>query len=453
MTGSQWFFRHVVYRAALTITGQSSLYARRSLLEQQQFWSVERLNRYRDTRLREILSLACSRVPFYEKLPLGICSADIRDASRSELHDLLSQFPVVSKRALRRGTDAFRPNDVHGRILRKTTGGSTGEPVTVFKNAGAVAQERAAMWLAYGWFDVEVGNRCMRFWGTPHSRRRKWGARLADLAMNRRRASSFAFSEVDLEEYWKTLKRFAPHYLHGYASMLVQMAEFGEENHLSPPAGLKAVVATAEVLSESDKSRLEKVFAAPVQIEYGCGEVGPIAYSCEQEGLHHLATNVHIEIVDDSGVPSTSGSLLITDLHNTAMPLIRYEVGDLASWGGTCSCGRTLPLLEGVHGRAYDIVIAPTGERFHGEFFMYLFEDIERKGGSIDQFQVVQTSQAELTVRVVSTTSHWSEQEHLISKKFARSLPAFSITIERVTSIDRLPSGKMQVVSNQAFGE
>jgi hypothetical protein len=65
------------------------------------------MHRYRDTRLREILSLACSRVPFYEELSLGICSDDIRDASPSELHGLLSQFPVVSKRALRRGNGRF----------------------------------------------------------------------------------------------------------------------------------------------------------------------------------------------------------------------------------------------------------------------------------------------------------------------------------------------------------
>lgn len=449
MKAPRWIFEHVVYRGALATTGQYSLYDRKASLEEQQFWTGDRLGEYRNMRLREVLGTALRDVPFYRDLSSQIGSVHLDGESLADPLQLLGRFPIVSKQTLRGSSNELRTEPFLGRTLSKTTGGSTGEPVTILKNAGAMAQERAAMWLAYGWFGVEIGDRCMRFWGVPRGSARRWTSRLGDIAMNRRRASSFSFSDKDLGEYWKTLRRFSPHYLHGYASMLVQMAVYGEKEGFGPPsADLKSIVATAEVLSDVDKSRLERVFGAPVQIEYGCGEVGPIAYSCEQGGLHQLQTNVHVEIVDDFGKPAKSGRLVITDLHNTAMPLIRYDVGDLGSWGADCTCEKGFPLLEGVHGRAYDIVTSPDGSRFHGEFFMYMFEDIEREGGSVDQFQVAQTATSELTVRIVTSSQDWGAQKRLVVDKFSERLPGFSVGVEKVEKIDRLPSGKMQVVSS-----
>lgn len=449
MRARQWLFKHIVYRAALRATGQSTLYSRKAFLEEQQFWSQQRLVDYRDDRLRQILCVALEQVPYYQGLSLRVTPDELKNASTKDLPALLETFPIISKQTLRKHSHELRAVPRPDRIHSKTTGGSTGEPVTVLKDAEAVAQERAAMWLAYGWFGTEIGDRCMRFWGVPQSNRRKWFARLGDFAMNRRRASSFAFSEEDLARYWKTLGEFSPQYLHGYASMLVQVASFGEQRQLPPPSPhLKSIVATAEVLSDSDKAKLQRVFDAPVQIEYGCGEVGPIAYTCEEDSLHQLVQNIHVEILDSSDQPARSGRLVITDLHNVAMPLVRYDLGDLGSWGVSCSCGRGLPLLQGVHGRAYDIVVAPNGERFHGEFFMYLFEDVEREGGSIDQFQVEQTSRGELTIRMASSDADWERQKRLVMRKFQQRLPMFSLTIHQVERIDRLPSGKMQVVSS-----
>lgn len=448
MTVPQQYFHRLVYRAALATSGQTSLYRRKALLEDQQHWSRDRLSSYRDRQLRGVLSTALQHVPFYQQSHLVRAAPEVATASGSQLREMLGGFPIIRKQTLREHGDVMASTSCSDRTLSKTTGGSTGEPVTILKNAPAVAQERAAMWLGYSWFGVGIGDRCMRFWGVPQRRRQKWLARLGDLAMNRVRASSFAFSDEDLRSYWQQLRTFSPHYLHGYASMLVQLADYAEREGVRLPSKvLKSVVATAEVLAPSDQARLEEVFGAPVQVEYGCGEVGPIAYTCEKGQLHQILTNVHVEILDDNERPASDGRLVITDLHNTAMPLIRYEVGDIGGWGTDCSCGRGFPVLDSIHGRAYDIVIAPDGSRYHGEFFMYLFEDLEREGAAIDQFQVLQTADDALTVRVVAHDVDWVTQERLLTACFAHRLPMFSVTIQRVGKIERLPSGKMQVVS------
>lgn len=449
MRPSAWITRNLVYPAALVATGQTELHRRLEILTRQQWQGPEQLHGYRTARMRHLLSRALRDVPFYRKCHPDLTSRDIHLMPSDEVWQLHRSFPVVSKRMIQRDPDAFRAQRTVGRVGSKTTGGSTGEPVTISKPASALAQERAAMWLAYDWFHVHIGDRCLRFWGVPQNRRRRALARMADMAMNRTTLSAFAFQEEDLRRYWDELRRLRPDYIHGYVSLIDEFARIGIEEELCgdvPP--VTSVILTAEAVSDPQRRRIELAFGAPTQIEYGCGEVGPIAHECPSGGLHVMAPNVEVEILSDSGKPSPQGRVVVTDLHNLAMPLIRYDLGDYAGWGSSCSCGRGLPVLEHVYGRAYHTIQDARGTRFHGEYFMYLFEDLQSAGSSVAQFQVAQRSASRLRVRIVCPEGRWSEERERIERKLFRALPQFDVTIERASSIDRLPSGKMQVIDN-----
>ena len=176
---------------------------------------------------------------------------------------------------------------------------------------------------AYG---VEPGDRAARFWGSGGSTRRRLRSRLADLAMNRVLISAFDFNEDSMLRAWQRLSDYRPVYLYGYASMLREFARCGLRHGLERSLpGLTAAISTSEPLYDEDRELMAGAFGAPVYNEYGCGEVGPIAYDCSFGRLHVAESNLWCEVARSDGSISDygSGELLVTDLHNVRMPLIQ----------------------------------------------------------------------------------------------------------------------------------
>jgi phenylacetate-CoA ligase len=212
------------------------------------------------------------------------------------------------------------------------------------------------------------------------------------------------------------------------------------------------VITTAEVLTDAQRMAITEGFGVPVQNEYGCGEVGPIAYQCPEGSLHLLPTNQLVEIVRPDGEPAgmgETGAVLITDLTNHAMPLIRYRVGDNAAFGGPCPCGRPFPTILQVFGREYDFVEAADGRRYHGEFFMYVFEDLRQRAPELAKFRVIQISLNHLLVKIVSPTEPTADSVKKVQEEFSRRLPDFRVDVELVEQLTRMPSGKMRIVENR----
>src|SRR5207249_28486 len=160
----------------------------------------------------------------------------------------------------------------------------------------------------------------------------------------------------------------------------------------------------SEVLSAHDRRLIESTFATKVFNEYGSGELGSIAHECEEGSLHISAENMIVEVLDGDR-PCQSGEvgeLVVTELNNYATPLIRYRTGDFAALSrAQCKCGRTLPFIENLFGRAYDTIRNREGKLFHGEFMMYIFEEAQRRNLGINAFQVTQLDLVSFDIKVV----------------------------------------------------
>lgn len=436
----------LVYPTALRFVGEQNLSARMNELAELERASSRELALYQGRRLAAMLTHAASTVPYYRSRWNSALTFDGTNAM-----DQLQQLPFVTKTDLQSGLGALLSTAFSGRVSRKITGGSTGQAVTVIKDRTATAAERAAMWLGYGWFGVVIGDRVARFWGAPTATKRKWITRLADFAMHRIRFSAFAFTETDLERYWRTCLRFRPEYFHGYVSMLEAFAAFvSSRGYDGTQLRLKSIIATSEVLSQPQRQLIERTFGAPIQIEYGCGEAGPIAYECEHGSLHLMTADLVVEFLSDTGTPVAPGELgeiVITDLNNRAMPLIRYRLGDFGVAGAPCACGRSFPVLERIVGRAYDFVQDLMGRRYHGEFFMYIFEDLRAAGHQISGFQVIQDSPGKVHVLLVPSRSN-TDVVGATRSLLAARLPDMQSDVATTASISRARSGKMQVIRN-----
>jgi len=440
-------YRWVVYPLALFLRGEHGAFEIRETLEELQWASRDELERHQRSKLVDLLRHAGEHVPWYrERIDAG--------APEEELLEAFASLPPLTKRHVQRSRGQLIADEPPARSTDKTTGGSTWEPVTIKKNPGAIAHERAATWMAYEWYGVRLGDRGARFWGfqtSPGGGRAK--QRLTALVTNRIRLSAFRFDDRDLAEYWEKCLRFEPKYFYGYVSMLTEFARYLRRNgHDGSDLGLTAIISTAEMLAEPQRELLRDTFAAPVQNEYGCGEVGPIAYECPNRSLHVMSDNVLVEVIREDGQPADvgeTGRVYLTDLNNRAMPLIRYRVGDSAVVGESCGCGRSFPVLERVWGREDDFVEDVGGKRYHGEYFIHLLERLPDLDQKLGRVRVVQESRSELVIELESVRDLSDRERRWVIDELENDLEGVNVAIREVEEIPRLDSGKTRVIDNR----
>jgi phenylacetate-coenzyme A ligase PaaK-like adenylate-forming protein len=437
MSFDRVFFKYAIYLPTVWVRGEA-LGRYLEEFEHTQWASAASLRDLQERKLNRLIDWACMHVPFYrERIDRG------RLPKRLTLDDL-SALPTLSKADLRDRASALVV-DCHERTTIKTTGGSTGQAVTVTKSRTATAQELAAMWRGWRWAGINIGDRQARFWGVPRVAQARLRAKLVDFVSHRRRYSAFNVGESDMMRYTESLNAFQPDYVYGYVSMLAVYGAYLEKSgsrRFSP----KAVIATAEVLTAPDRAVITRGFGCPVFEEYGCGELGNIAHQCDKGGLHLSAENLAVELVGAAnGEP---GEVVVTELNNLAMPLIRYRLNDYAApTNEPCPCGRTLPRIRAVFGRAYDLVYNREGRMFQGEFFMYIFEDAKQRSLGIDQFQVVQRDFDHFTIRVRPGQDYSAETEAFVRQRIQDGYgPYAQVEFQRVDAIEREASGKLRLI-------
>src|SRR5262249_16951702 len=251
--------------------------------------------------------------------------------------------------------------------------GSTGTPVSFFLSHDRRRSRGAATLRHNRWAGWDIGDRVAGLWGAPlDAPRRDWRARLRrTLPREPLWLDTATVTEAPLPAFHEELKRYRPRVLQAYARSILLFAQFLEQRGLRPHRPY-SIVTSAEVLETAERALVERVFGCPIFNRYGCREVSVIASECEaHQGLHVMAEGLLVEIVKGNrpAKPGEMGSILVTDLLNHAMPLIRYRIGDVGSWEeGICPCGRALPRLRSVEGRVTDFLVGSDGRLVSGVF-------------------------------------------------------------------------------------
>ncbi|HEY3366929.1 MAG TPA: hypothetical protein VGK74_17905 [Symbiobacteriaceae bacterium] len=368
----------------------------------------------------------------------------------------LQKLPILTKADIRSHREALVAlNMPMKHMVPGRTGGSTGEPLQFYHDGAALSAVRAAKYRALGWWGIELGDPEVMIWGSPIDIKRAdtihgIGTRL----LNRRILPAFRLSEESMLTYARMLANWRPKLIYGYASSLTLMGRFLMQNNSTfgdwHPA---LVVSTTEVLTPQNRELIQQAFRSPVADEYGSREAGILAFQCPHGSMHIAAENLIIETVR-GGKPCAQGELgelVVTDLNNKAMPLIRYAIGDVGVLGTrACSCGRNLPVLESLGGRVNDIVVTPDGTLLTGSFFPHFFKDY----AFVRQFQVRQPVLNRLEV-LLTTYSEPSEAElaqvRVALQRFVTSEMAISFKL--VDDIPLTPAGKLRHVLSDVSAE
>ncbi len=397
-------------------------------------WQLDKLN--------AVIANARTITSYYRHLPAGPLK------SLGQIREL----PTLTKAELRQHRSEMISHAGARSGVTKTTGRSTGAPVTVLKTRHAISIELAATWRGMSSAGVCAGDEQAPFWGVPSECAARTKATPVDVAPKRFRCSAFPFADADLRQFHRAIFHRQPTYCYGYVSMLRALCHYIISSDLARPSSLNAVVTSAEPMTQIDRRNLQLRLNTTLLNKYGCGELGTIAHECEHHSLHENQDTHLFKILDDQGTPVRTGKpghIVITDLFNYATPLIRYHIADPSSHRTeNCPCGRGLPVLDEVAGREYDILINKSGDRFHGEFFLYIFEELTRLGLPISAFRITQTDIDDLTLEIAADSKSITQQaiEYILWPLRSSFSNSINLNTTAVKYIPREQSRKLRIV-------
>ncbi len=422
-----------LFRRALYPAYESGLRRRKTLAylreyERDQWRSADELHALQWDKLQRLVAHCWQQVPFYREW-WGSAGVGAADDIRSR--EDYARLPLLTKPVIREHFESMIAPEYRDAMYFKSTGGSTGEPMRFGYTRESYERRVAVMFRGYGWSGAHLGQRTAYLWGAPVAAPagfRLFKDRLYHAAFNRRMLNAFDMSEQRMAEYADAIDRFKPETIVSYVGPLVELAHWVERNGrtIHHP---QRVLGAAEALHAHQRELLQRVFGAPAYDTYGCREVMLIAAECEaHDGLHINIDHLHVEFHDETAAVRGSGpaELVITDLHNYGMPLMRYLNGDLGTPGGsTCACGRHLPKLAKVDGRKLDALRTADGRVLPGEYFVHTLMNFT----SIRHYQVVQRSLDSLIVRLVKNEGFDGAAEASIRDEI-RKLVGDSVAIE-----------------------
>lgn len=327
-------------------------------------------------RLAELLDHCWQRAPFYRRRfeAVGLRREDLATG-----REALERLPPLTKAELREhGRELLTAPPE--RLQAASTSGSTGAPLRIWQDARFAGWSRALQRRAFLWHGVDYYEPRVFLLGTPKGGGALLRQRLEDLLIGRRLLSFHGLDAAGYEALLETIERFRPAYVTAYPSVLHDLCRYATARHRDlRQCGVRLLHCQSEMLLDHHRHSFREVFGEiPVLNEYGCVEVGAMAYSCPAGTLHVCPEQSVFEVVGDDGRPLPHhhvGRILLTPLEARGMPLLRYELGDVGSLAAAvCACGRMpgCDVLERLEGRLFEQIVGAGGERFNAGIVHFL---------------------------------------------------------------------------------
>lgn len=367
-------------------------------MESTQWLSGEALRKQQDRQLSTLLDHARRHCPFYrERLP--------NDLARWH------EIPLLTRADLQTQADAIRASvypRAHGKTFDIATGGSTAEPVTVRRTALTQIFWQAATLRDHLWQrrDPSATMAIIRQFpqAVDETKPGRWGGVL------RSGPAWHLPISTDVETQLPWLQKVDPHILLTYPANLDALLTYIHHEGVNL-ARLREVRTVSGPVNAALRERCKQVLGVPLTDLYSAQEVGVIALQCPDSGLlHEHSEHLLVEVLDEQGQPCREGEVgqvVVTDLHNFAMPLIRYALRDWAEVGPACSCGRGLPTLRRVVGRIRNMAMSPEGKPF---WPVLDTKKILNAVPHLRQYQCEQTAENAITARLVCAPAPSPEQ-------------------------------------------
>jgi len=424
-------------------------------------WPREHIERERTDALRRIVRLACEKSPWHRER-LG--AVDVESLTAADL----SSLPVMTKDDLMAHWDAIVTDrrltlDLVNHHLEAISSDTyLFDAYHAVASGGSSGRRGVFVW---DWDAWAIGFAAVVRWGIrfdmsnpaatpgplvvasvaaegPTHMSSTWGATFSSPAT----AAVHSFPvTMPISQIVAGLNDLQPFRLVGYSSVLFELAHEALRGSLRiRPA---TVVAGAEPLLPAMRSAMERAWGAPVGNAWGTSEGGPTGVSCFGGAGMHLSDDLLvIEPVGDDGRPvgagETSAKIYLTNLFNTALPLIRYEITDeVTVLAEPCPCGSAFARVADVQGRLDDVFRYAGGIAIHPHVFR---SPLSREPGLIE-YQVRQTPRgATIAIRTADEVNVEALRAAIAAHVARAGLRDPDIAVVRVAAIERTAIGKLK---------
>lgn len=403
--------------------------------------SLDEASGWQSDRLREVLRVAATRVPYYREQWRGIDWQAVRSAAD------LPVLPCVDKQAIRRHEKQFLADGANPRSLwLEKTSGTTGTALRIYWPKSMVPK-----W----WALTEVAIRGVAGVSQKMPRAMMGGRTIVrgDVAeppywrFNRRwrqlYLSSYHVSQATAGAYIRALRRYRSEWITGYGSSAAALAQAGLDAGVAP-VRLRAAIVSGDTLTAGMRRSIESFFGGPCYDSYGQCEAVCMAMECDQHRMHVVAGAGIVEILREDGsacAPGEVGEIVATGLLNDVMPLIRYRMGDYAAWAEdqSCACGNAQPILTHLEGRMDDYLLLRDGRRI-GRLAAF------KRSPTIHSAQLLQDSPEHAYLLVRPGIGYQLRDALAVCDDIREKIGRLDLDVVEVPEIPKTPQGKTALV-------
>lgn len=442
----------IVWPAAVSPRGMATL----SLLfqlERTQGWTAERLRDFQQAQLKSLLRHAAEHVPFYRGRLAGLV-----DATGEAFWTQWQAMPLLSREDVQKADQDLLSRavpDGHGELSEVFTSGSTGKPIRAVRSELWQLMWSAVTVREHLWHGRDLSRKlaAIRESGAgkasyPQGQRfEHWGFSTGEIFKTGPCVSLNITTPIDDQLRW--LGREEPDYLLTHPTMLDRLVRRGAEIGFRPTR-LRQVLTISEVLAPGLRELCRREWGVPIVDTYSTREAGYLALQCPAAEHYHLQSeSILVEILDSSGnacAPGEIGRVVVTPLHNLAMPLLRYDVGDYAEVGEACPCpcGRGLPVIRRILGRRQNMLhLADGSERWP----LLSSSDIGKllTLAPIRQYQFVQTHRDRIELRLQTARSLTDGEARAIVEQVRNKFgDGFRVELAFPKELARTAAGKFE---------
>ena len=397
-----------------------------------------------ESKLKKLLLHAWENVPYYHDV---LEESQVVSNGQVSLENFTG-IPLLTKDIITQQGDRLYSRDYQKRKpYSNTSGGSTGQPVQFIQDKAYDEWNTSQKLYFNAILGKEPGDKELKLWGSDRdiiAGTLSLKDRIINCLYNRKFFNSYRFDKAALKELVELNNKFRPKAYWSYMESAMELAEYVAKNHIefiSP----EILISTIGPLTEPVREKIEKALGCKVYNQYGSREVGVIGCECrQQDGLHCFPWFNHIELLDENEkeIKDGQGKVIVTTLENYSMPLIRFEIGDVAIAGGNdCACGRKTFKLKKVIGRTLGYFKRADGALLHSHFIVQMLFNRDW----LKRFQIIQETPDRIVICLELKNQVKPNRDELdeISSKI-KMLMGDSCAIEYVfvDHIQRSPSGK-----------
>ncbi|WP_157806463.1 AMP-binding protein [Vibrio salilacus] len=360
--------------------------------------------------LTNVLKYSYTNTDYYNKL------FDDNGFDWVNIESSFKELPILTKDTITSNSESLISKKIpRSQLVKRNTGGSTGEPLEFYSDKPAGLVDNAHHWYLYSLMGFEDGDVIVGSGGNDIKKELRenniyWTKKDPNCVWGEYSFSVLYITDDNIHYYVNKLIEIRPAILRGYPSFFDKLASYILKNKISLPFHVKGVNLTAEMCSPAQRDNIEKAFSTLVYFEYGHTELALYCYTQDKSYVYKSSPIYgYIEVLDDKGRDvgiGEVGNIVVTGFNNLGMPFIRYDTGDMGELayrnGGTVHFNK-------IQGRNQDYIISKDNQKIF--LTALIFGQHMTAFKNIKQWQLAQNEKGKVIINIVRGDGFTIEDE------------------------------------------